>query len=455
MSSTTAPWSPEVIALAVETLQRHRQANLAAAELSQRLGRYVTVNQLKHALRSRGLGTPSDYTMGGPRNRLEDLRQAVTPPAPPGADYRPADEADVLGDQPSATYEGLTPQQSELVSKLVRRAQRAPVQFSQLCDDLDMAPSKVKDLLDLAQRAGVEVSITHDHVSIEEPAPNDRVVDANIPPVTGAPQRVAVITDTHFGSKYCLRKQLREFIWYAYSVGVREVLHVGDFLDGMYRHGLNELSHYGFDDQCADAYRTLPELPELRYFCIAGNHDATFWERTGQNPGGAIESWFRHPSLQYREPDDPNQAPLLGRQDVSFLGHRGAFLNIRGAIVHLWHPKSGKSYAKSYHMQKLVHMYASSEKPNISLAGHWHIFNYCVERGVHLVACPTFQGGGSAYGKSLGGAPELGGLILEWETTEHGTMRTFKLERRSYFEVEKRHRIDVVDQNQVYQGFAD
>ena len=94
-------------------------------------------------------------------------------------------------------------------------------------------------------------------------------------------------------------------------------------------------------------------------------------------------------------------------------------------------------YARSYAVQKQIEKYSSGEKPAILLVGHWHTFVYCMERGVHGIACPTFQGGGSAFSKSLGGAPSIGGLVLSWELTEHGTMRGFNLEYRAYFEREK------------------
>lgn len=51
-------------------------------------------------------------------------------------------------------------------------------------------------------------------------------------------------------------------------------------------------------------------------------------------------------------------------------------------------------------------------------------------------ADPTFQGGGSAFSKSLGGAPAIGGLILTWQMTKAGTMRGFGIEMHAYPEKE-------------------
>lgn len=64
-------------------------------------------------------------------------------------------------------------------------------------------------------------------------------------------------------------------------------------------------------------------------------------------------------------------------------------------------------------------------------------------RGVFGVACPTFQGSGSAFAKRLGGDCALGGLILTWEIAGKDLVRNCGVERRRYFEVEKPSRIDM------------
>jgi hypothetical protein len=311
---------------------------------------------------------------------------------------------------------------------LFRAIRGKPIPFAELCDRLDVSPKRARELIAKAQAAGVRVALSHDHVGLEQPEPTLAEQDTGIPPVIGEVQRVGVISDTHLGSKYCLRAQLIDFVNWAYhDRGVREILHPGDALDGAYKKNgqLWECSHYGLDAQCQDLFETLPHLPGLTYHAITGNHEETFFHDTGQDVGHSIERYFAHP---------PNgQTP---RNDLKFYGNRGAFINIRGIRVHLWHPRSGKSYARTYHLQRLATMYAGGEKPHLTLAGHWHVSAYCVERGIHMIACPTFQGGGSAFGKSLGGAPEIGGLVLGWELTEHGTIRNFSYERRAYFEVE-------------------
>lgn len=346
------------------------------------------------------------------------LRKEVGPPS----SFCLPDEEDDTDELESEEEEAENP----LLKKLLSVTRREPLGFSDLCDKLDLSPARLKSLIAEARKQGIPVHVENNHVGFKVPQPESRVRSIGIAPVVGKRQRVAVISDLHLGSKYCLREQLKEFVQYAYDQGVREILCPGDVLDGIYRHGIFEVSHTGLDDQALDLFETLPELPGLNYRCITGNHDFTFTERTGVDVGDFLMGYFEK----------------RGRKDLHFYGNRGAFLKVNGAIVHLWHPCKGAGYARSYAIQKHIEKYSSGEKPNILLTGHWHIYCHVYERGVHGIACPTFQGGGSAFGKSLGGAPAIGGLVLSWDLTEHGTMRHFGIDYRAYFEVEKPHTIE-------------
>lgn len=380
------PWSKTDLSTAKDILKKHTVSEFqqAVLKISKALKRPVSGSALRHAFLRASLSTPTSF-----------CKKETAPP---------------LNDE---------------VQRIVDLTRRGPIKFSVLCDKLDLSPNKTRALIEKAKQARINIHVEHDHVGIQH-AYEEKVTTIGIAPVIGKRQRVGVISDTHLGSKYCLRAQLIDFVEYAYEQGVRDILHPGDVLDGMYKHGLWEVSHSGLEAQTQDLFEVLPKKKGLNYHCITGNHDWTFAEASGVDVGGYIASYFRE----------------QGRSDIHFYGNRGAFLRINGALVHLWHPRSGGSYAKSYGIQKHIEKYSSGEKPNVLLAGHWHTFCYVYERGVHGIACPTFQGGGSAFSKSLGGAPAIGGLILSWDLTEHGTVRNFTLEKRSYFEAERPREIE-------------
>lgn len=396
-------WTGEKIRAAKKILKKTNIDNFQQAllEIEKVVDRPVTADSLGSVFKRENLGAPTSYC----RPSEEEQEQA---------------EAQASGSPFSKTVVRLID---------LTKGKRGPVSFHELCDKLDLSPSKTKEAIEEARDNGIDIRVENDHVGLSKPEPDNRVHTVGIPPVIGKRQTVGVISDTHLGSKYCLRDQLKDFVHHAYSQGVREILHPGDVLDGCYRHGVWEVSHSGLDDQAQDLFEVLPKLPGLSYHAITGNHDFTFTEANGVSVGPFLTNYFKE----------------RGRNDLHFYGDRGAFLKVKGAVVHLWHPRSGGSYARSYPLQKHIERYSSNEKPNAVCAGHWHVYCHVFERGVHALACPTFQGGGSAFSKSLGGAPAIGGMILSWDLTEHGTMRSFIHEYRAYFEIEKRHDINGED----------
>ena len=400
-------WTGADLRRAKEILRKYPLSRFrdAVEEIQRSIGRDVTAHALRSVFLRHELGPPSTYC-------AEDDETVEN------------DNGEVDENEEEESSDQFDP--GSPLHKLVQVSRRGPIGFADLCDKLDLSPSKARGLIDQAREMGISVHVENNHVGIRTAQPEERVRQIGIAPVIGERQKVGVISDTHLGSKYCLRDQLKEFVHYAYDQGVREILHPGDVVDGMYRHGVFEVSHVGLDEQARDLFETLPQLPGLNYRCITGNHDFTFTENSGVDVGHFLSNYFRK----------------RGRDDLHFYGNRGAFLKIKGAIIHLWHPRSGVSYARSYAIQKHIEKYSSGEKPNILLCGHWHVYCHVYERGVHGIACPTFQGGGSAFSKSLGGAPAIGGMVLSWDLTEHGTLRSFIHEYRAYFEVEKPQIID-------------
>lgn len=308
------------------------------------------------------------------------------------------------------------------IKKLFEVTKRRPIPFADLCDKMDLAPGKAKTLIQRAVDAGLNVRIAHDQVGIELERQLPKIQKLKIAPIVGGPQRVGVISDLHFGSKYCLRDEMKDCIHWMYDKGIREIVCPGDVLEGCYTHAKFERSHEGVDDQTEDAFQTLPHLPGLNYRSITGNHDWTFTNQSGVDVGAFISAYFRQ----------------NGRDDFHAYGDRGAFLEIFGAVIHLWHPGGSMAYAKTYTLQKKIESYAPGQKPNILLTGHYHQSAYMEERGIHALLCPTFHGGQSAFGKSLKGSPvAIGGYILSWTLTRDGTIRDFCPERRSYFEADQ------------------
>lgn len=293
-----------------------------------------------------------------------------------------------------------------------------------VCDRLDLAPKRAKAMIDAAKKAGYRIELAHGQVGYVPSKP--LVGERRIVAQPGEEHVFAVASDIHVGSKYFLGEQFVDFVTRAYKEdGVRTIFGPGDILDGVYRHSRWEESHHGFHEQATFAAKVFPRLPGLRYVMIAGNHDETFEKESGLDVSRAIEDVFR------RE----------GRDDLTMLGARGAYVRYapkggRGILVELWHPLGGGAYAVSYKLQRHVEEYGVGQKPDFMFAGHWHQQCYVVRRGVHCFSSGTFHGGGSSFGKALGGAQAIGGWVVRFRQTREGTVRDVAPTWRGYYETE-------------------
>jgi hypothetical protein len=319
------------------------------------------------------------------------------------------------------------------LDRLVRLARKG-TSLEDLCNRMDLSPRRVSYLLKEAKAEGMAVELVGGVVALHPSGPAADVARVSMDVASAEhPHRFAVISDLHFGSKYHLRDQLKDFIHLAYKKGCRNIFIPGDLTDGCYRHGRWELTHHGFQDQAEDFIKGLPEHRGLHYTAITGNHDQTFEDSSGIVVHKALEDMFRS----------------AGRRDVDILGARGAYVRLRakgerrGLLVELWHPFKGPAYALSYKLQKKVEGYSVGMKPDAVFTGHWHQQCYCVVRGVHAFSSGTFQGGGSAFGKALGGSPSIGGWIIEYALTKDGTVRELTPTWVSYYERETAREVSI------------
>lgn len=319
------------------------------------------------------------------------------------------------------TVEAPTEKREATVDSLLL-AMRKTSTLEGLCDKLNVSPSSAKKLVNDAYAQGYAIQLSDVSIKFGYGDRANEVLEAAPPPADGKQFKLGVISDLHRGSKYCMTGALRDAIGRMYRTGVRDVVIPGDLLDGCYKHGVFELRYSGVEDQTKDFERALPQHEGLRYHAITGNHDFTFTEASGIDVGQYITGHFAK----------------CGRTDIAFYGDRAATLGIGGTTVRLLHPTGSCSYAISYKLQKFVESFDSAEKPGILLVGHYHRSCYIYTRGVHAFAVPTFQGPGSAFGKSLGLGPQaMGGLILSWRLTKMKTIRDMTIRPLSYFRVER------------------
>lgn len=302
----------------------------------------------------------------------------------------------------------------------------------EVCDALDVSPRRAEALLQQARSGGYTVDVSGDQVAWTNPTLEDRRTEARVEPVSGE-YHLGVISDTHFGSKHCMAAELDDFISLAYAAGVRVVVHAGDMLCGQSEKIRWDIEHHGLDAQCAAAFEQLPRRDGLEYHFIDGNHDEHFWGLTGQLTGPRLVEYFA----------------ARGRHDVHCVGQRAGLVLLRvrecqrPVVVKLWHPKSGKAYALSYHAQNHIRDMPVGVKPDLLVCGHWHVSGFFPQRGVHAILAGCFEGPGSSFSQSLGGAVSNGGAIVSLGVTQHGTLRSIKYDFKPYYVSERARELEM------------
>lgn len=216
----------------------------------------------------------------------------------------------------------------------------------------------------------------------------------------GRHHRFVVMSDTHIGSVYSPEEWHDIVSEYVNNNDIEAVFHCGDLVEGMKINRIGtqiyELSEIGYEAQKAKALQLLSKYVTPIYI-ISGNHDFYYQEYAGANIIKSLSD-----SLD----------------NLTYIGHDSADIDIDGAIIRLFHGGDGSnSYAVSYRLQKLCEAITGGNKPNILLAGHVHKFCYIFERNIHAISVPCMQMQTDFMrGKKL--AAHTGFLELEFDVDE-------------------------------------
>jgi hypothetical protein len=299
------------------------------------------------------------------------------------------------------------------------RAVGRGIEFESLCDMLRLCPSDCRQLIADARKAGYSVDVAGNVVARREEQLDD-MTQIEISSVSNR-TRFAVIGDTHFGSRFCMRAQILDFWDRLREMGVSHVLHAGDLVEGLDAKVRWELSHHDIYSQLDDALAHIPD--DIRLDGITGNHDAWLGTGTGLHVPTAFNDFFHS----------------RGRPLVCFHSSMNHTLLLNGMLrVRLKHPAGGKPYARSYKGQVEVRELpsATATKPHIWCFGHRHGYVHFFERGIHCIDVPCWVGSGSDFSKRLHGAPTIGGIVLDVGQIDNGLVRDLSIKPITYYEAE-------------------
>lgn len=234
--------------------------------------------------------------------------------------------------------------------------------------------------------------------------------------------KVGLIGDSQMGSLY-ERIDILEAAYDAYEKeGITSVYHTGDLLDGeeMYRGQVYEISIHGADAQVKHCVKEYPYRKNITTYFILGNHDLSYWKRSGIDIGERVAS---------------------GRGDMIYLGKEEADIQMtmgdRKVLMRLSHPGKGTSYAISYQPQKYIESLAGGQKPHVVAMGHYHKAEMLpCERNIFLIqsGCTQSQ---TPHMRRNNLAAHLGFWTLEFTINPDNLVSRFKAEFFAIYEERK------------------
>ncbi len=216
--------------------------------------------------------------------------------------------------------------------------------------------------------------------------------------------KIALLGDTHIGSKKTAWGALHEFYHYAYEAGVREFYHAGDLTDGMYKNRDNsffEQDAHGFSEQVQMVVDKYPRLEGAMTYFITGNHDATHMRNGGANVGETVE---------------------MGREDMCYLGHNFAKVWLTPEVdLNLIHPTDCGAQAVSHKLQKIIDGAERQRKSKIVAVGHYHKMAWVYWKDTHGFMVPSFQYQ-TEFMRDNNLKSYVGGFILTIKLDRHGKL---------------------------------
>lgn len=229
---------------------------------------------------------------------------------------------------------------------------------------------------------------------------------------------IAIISDTHLGSKAEHLEELNDFYDRAQDRGVDFVLHAGDIGDGwkVHRGHINEIKGEaaGWDRLTQYIVDNYPKREGLDTLFISGNHDHKLHRRTGLYFGERIDN---------------------KREDLHWLGDSQArvVLDPENDIdIELIHPSGGQPYTVGYRLQTLYRERGLDNRPTIAAVGHLHGSIYAETEGVFGLYAGAWKGT-TTWGKRKGFQTTIGGWLVEIEVVD-GEVRRFAPEWVNYGE---------------------
>lgn len=219
--------------------------------------------------------------------------------------------------------------------------------------------------------------------------------------------RVGIMTDTHFGSRWCDVAAVRSFLLSARKAGCQIIVCTGDLVDGNASVLLPDQISSSLEYQMAAATKVLSEFKDMNFTYIAGNHCGKFSSSMGMEVGLIIQSHMRKEGIK-----------------IHYRGAGRGSATIHGARWEFAHPHGGASTRNA--VRRVLNGWSEAlDVPcDIVAMGHFHKYatvNVYPEN-IYGVAGGCFQTKGSEFSNRIANAWDVGGTIVSYQVNRNGSI---------------------------------
>ena len=210
--------------------------------------------------------------------------------------------------------------------------------------------------------------------------------------------RFAIVSDTHFGSKYQQETALNRFYETIAETGIKKVFHAGDMFDGYNVYGKGPLKQiaqlflHTYDEQIDYVIERYPKIAGVETDLIIGNHCESWITQAGADP---CKTWSER------------------RSDIHYLGGRTVTAEWNGITFKLTHPNCKGGKRPENQLYKFSENMVPSG-PTFLVQGHFHNVAYIPSRSIHMIQPGAFQGT-TPFAQDIGKEPaRIGGFIISY-----------------------------------------
>lgn len=316
-----------------------------------------------------------------------------------------------------------SPLDERVLDAIKRRRGKASETIIELANRLDCSPKAAELAVGRLKAQGFAIEVSAGSVTAGEVRPGSGgVITHDIGEYDRNWSVIGATGDWHMGSHWERLDVVKTLYDIYENEGVRAVYNTGNWIEGECRLNRLDVKVHGMSPQIDYWIENTPQKKGITTYFVAGDdHEGWYQKAFGVNIGQVAA----------------DRAKAAGRDDLVFLGYVEADVELktkRGTrMMRVMHPGGGSAYAHSYAPQKIVESFQGGEKPHVLLIGHYHKFEYCYPREVHVVqtGCAVDQ---SIFMRKQKIQAMVGGCLIWINQAEDGVINRFRAEWLPFYD---------------------